>query len=127
MTELLHELKNSSCYHRSIQAFGNVSARKKKGKLKVCWTCMHNKKRKFSILMQFSRIRSCKPGVRQPVQPHTFYTRLLVFETVAQPDFPVVNCERLVCKHEYDVKLRRHKQCTPNTNDPHMPLNEPLQ
>jgi len=29
MTELLHELKNSSCYHRSIQAFDNVSAGKK--------------------------------------------------------------------------------------------------
>ena len=27
-------------------------------------------------------------------------------------------------KHEYDVKLRRHKKCTPNTNDHHMPLNE---
>jgi len=30
MTELLHELKNSSCYHRSIQAFDNVSAGKRK-------------------------------------------------------------------------------------------------
>jgi len=30
----------------------------------------------------------------------------------------------LVWKHEYDVKLWRHKQCTPNTNDHHMPLNE---
>jgi len=29
MTELLHELKNSSCYHRSIQAFDNVSAGEK--------------------------------------------------------------------------------------------------
>jgi len=29
MTELLHELKNSSCYHRSIQAFVNVSVEKK--------------------------------------------------------------------------------------------------
>jgi len=28
-------------------------------------------------------------------------------------------------KHEYDVKLWRHKQRTPNTNDPHMPLNDP--
>jgi len=30
-------------------------------------------------------------GVRQPVQPHTFYARLLVFdETLAQPHFAVV-------------------------------------
>ena len=29
MMELLHDFKNSSCYHRSIQAFDNVSARKK--------------------------------------------------------------------------------------------------
>ena len=32
-------------------------------------------------------------GVRQPVQPHTFNAQLLVFdETLAQPDFVVVNC-----------------------------------
>jgi len=30
----------------------------------------------------------------------------------------------LVWKHEYDVKLWRHKQRTPNTNDHHMSLNE---
>jgi len=29
----------------------------------------------------------------------------------------------LVWKYEYDVKLWRHKQRTPNTNDHHMPLN----
>jgi len=32
----------------------------------------------------------------------------------------------LVWKHEYGVKLWRHKQRTPNTNDHHMPLNNPL-
>jgi len=32
--------------------------------------------------------------------------------------------KRLVWKHEYDVKLWRHKQHTANTNDHHMPLNE---
>jgi len=31
----------------------------------------------------------------------------------------------LVLKHEYDVKLRRHKQRNLKTNDHHMPLNEP--
>jgi len=30
----------------------------------------------------------------------------------------------LVWKHEYDVKLRRHKHRTPQTNDHYMPLNE---
>ena len=30
----------------------------------------------------------------------------------------------LVWKHDYDVKLLRHKQRTSNTNDHHMPLNE---
>jgi len=28
-------------------------------------------------------------------------------------------------KHEYDVKLWRHKKRTPNTNDHHNPLNDP--
>jgi len=31
----------------------------------------------------------------------------------------------LVWKHEYDVKLWRHKDCTPQTNDHHTLLNEP--
>jgi len=30
----------------------------------------------------------------------------------------------LVLKHEHDFKLRRHKDCTPQTNDHRMPLNE---
>jgi len=30
----------------------------------------------------------------------------------------------LVWKHEYDVKLLGHKDCTPQTNDHHMPRNE---
>ena len=30
----------------------------------------------------------------------------------------------LIWKHEYDVKVWRHKQRTPNANDHHMPLNE---
>jgi len=30
----------------------------------------------------------------------------------------------LVWKHGNDVKLRRHKQRTPNTNDHHMTLNQ---
>jgi len=27
-------------------------------------------------------------------------------------------------KHKYDVKLWRYKECSPNTNDHHMQLNE---
>jgi len=63
MIELLHELKNSTCRHRSIQAFDNVSAGKKEN-LNVCWTSLNNKKSKdflrtlcaFSILVQLSKI-----------------------------------------------------------------------
>jgi len=32
--------------------------------------------------------------------------------------------QTFVWKHEYDVKLLRHKQRTSNTNEHHMPLNE---
>ena len=57
MIKLLHELKNSSCWHRSIPAFDNVSAGKRE--LKFCWISIHNKKSKvflravcaFSILV----------------------------------------------------------------------------
>jgi len=41
MIKLLPELKNSSCSHRSIQAFYNVFTREKE-KLKICWTSIHN-------------------------------------------------------------------------------------
>jgi len=71
MIKLLPELKNSSCSHRSIQAFYNVFTREK-GKLKICWTSIHNNKSKvysrtlclraFSIFVWFSKIRSCKPN-----------------------------------------------------------------
>ena len=47
-------------------------------------------------VVKFSKIRSCKGDVSQPVQPHT-YARLLVFdETLAQPHFEVVNCSDAV-------------------------------
>ena len=36
-------------------------------------------------------------GVRQTVQSHAFYARLLVFgDTLAQPHFAVVNCSEAV-------------------------------
>jgi len=47
-------------------------------------------------------------GVRQPVQPHTFCARLLVIdETLAQPDFAVVNCSDAVMSVSYFLVLTR--------------------
>jgi len=87
MIELLHELKNSFFQHRSIQEFDNVPGGKK-GKLNVCWTSKHNKNSKFScvlhahspFLCSFARFDLANRGVRQTVQPHTFYARRLVFD-----------------------------------------------
>jgi len=46
-----------------------------------------------TLLCSLARFDLANRGVRQPVQPHTFYARLLVFdETLAQPHFAVVNC-----------------------------------
>ena len=45
-------------------------------------------------------------GMRQPVQPHTFYARLLAFdETSAQPHFAVVNCSDPVMSVFYSPVL----------------------
>ena len=59
-----------------------------------------------SFLAYFIRIlNSCvvlqdsilQTGGAQPVQPHTFYARLLVLDkTLAQPHFSVVNCSDAV-------------------------------
>jgi len=82
-----------------------------KRKPKVCWTSLHNEKSKiflrtlcaFSILVQFSKIRSCKP---EQVQPHTSYARLLVFDkTSAQLHFVVVNCSDVVMSVFYSPVL----------------------
>jgi len=44
------------------------------------------------FLCSLARFDLATRGVRQRVQPHTFYTRLLVFgKTLAQPDFAVAN------------------------------------
>jgi len=45
------------------------------------------------FLCSLARFDLANRGVRQPVQPHTFYARLLAFdETLAQPDiFAVMN------------------------------------
>jgi len=61
----------------------------------------NHKKQKFScvlyahsqFLCSLAKFDLANQGVRQPVQPHTFNTQLLVFdEALAQPHFAVVNC-----------------------------------
>ena len=52
---------------------------------KTCFETMY--------LCSLARFDVVNWGVRQPVQPHFFYARLLVFDkTLAQPHFAVVNC-----------------------------------
>jgi len=47
-------------------------------------------------------------GVRQPVQPHTFYAGLLIFDkTLAQPHFAVVNCSDAMMSAFYSPVLTR--------------------
>jgi len=64
---------------------------------------MHNKKSKVScvfyahshsqFLCSLARFDLANRGVCQPVQLHTFYARLVVFDkTLAQSHFAVVNC-----------------------------------
>jgi len=61
---------------------------------------MHNEKLKVFLrtshpqfLCSFARFYIANRGVSQPVQPHTFYARLLVFDKAsAQHHFAVVNC-----------------------------------
>jgi len=72
------------------------------------------KKRQFScvfyahsqFLCSLARFDLANRGVRQIVQLHTFYARLLVFhETSAQPDFAVANCFDLVMSVFYSSVL----------------------
>ena len=70
-----------------------------KTKLEFCWTSINNKKSKVFLrtyahsqfLRSSARCDLANRGVRRPVQPHTFYARLLVFDkTLAQTHFAVV-------------------------------------
>jgi len=50
-----------------------------------------------SCVRSLARLDLANRGVPQPVQPHSFYARLLVFDkTSAEPDFAVVNCSDAV-------------------------------
>jgi len=56
----------------------------------------------------FARFDLANWGVRQPVQPYTFYARLLVFDkTLARPHFAVVNCSDAVMSVFYYPVLTR--------------------
>jgi len=47
----------------------------------------------LGALSALAKFDLANQGVRQPVQLHTFNAQLLVFdETLAQPDFVVLNC-----------------------------------
>jgi len=60
------------------------------------------------FLCGLARFDLANRGVRQPVQPHTFYARLLVFdETSSQPASVVVNCSDSVMNLFYSSVLTR--------------------
>jgi len=65
------------------------------------WTSIHHKIQTFScvlyahsqFLCRLAKFDLANQSVRQPVQPHTFNAKLVLFdESLAQPDFAVVNC-----------------------------------
>jgi len=61
MIELLQELNISSCQHRSIQAFDNVSTRKKENYCKSLLKLLHTMQENKGFLAYFMRIlNSCK-------------------------------------------------------------------
>ena len=61
------------------------------------------------FLCSLAKVDLANQGVRQPVQPHTFNAQLLVFdETLAQPDFAVVNCSDVVMSVFHSPVLTRN-------------------
>ena len=88
---------------------------REKGKLKICWTSIHNKNRTFTcvlharsqFLCSLARFDLANRNVRQQVQLHTS-TPLLVFDkTSVHPDFAVVNCSDAVMNVFYSPVLTR--------------------
>ena len=72
--------------------------------LRACGLLYITKKQTFSCVLYAHSQFLCSllkfdlaiQGLRQPVQPHTFNAQLLVFdETLAQPEFTVVNCSHV--------------------------------
>jgi len=57
-------------------------------------------------ILSLARFYLTNRVVLQPVQPHTFYARLLVFDkALAQPHFAVVNCSDVVMSVFYSAVL----------------------
>ena len=111
--ELLHEFKKSFFKHGRIQEVDNVSAGKSEnwqfaGLLYIIknwkFSCVLHAHSQF--LWSFTRFDHANRGVRQPVQPHTFYARLLVFDRPAQPHFAAVNCSDAVMSVFYSLFWR---------------------
>ena len=92
--ELLHEFKKSFFKQGRIQEVDNVSAGKSENWQFAGLLCII-KNWKFScvlhahsqFLWSFARFDNANRGVRQPVQPHTFYARLLVFDKTSAASF----------------------------------------
>jgi len=60
------------------------------------------------FLCSLARFNLANRGVRQPVQRHTFYARLLTFDkTSAQPHFAAVNCSEPVMSVFYSPVITR--------------------
>ena len=114
MVELLHEFKktvfNSGVFRHLIMS------QQEKTKLRICWTSIHNKNRKFTwvlyahsqFLCSLAKFDLANRGVRETAQPLTFCAPLLVFDkTSVQPDFAVVNCSDAVMSAFYYLVLTR--------------------
>jgi len=80
------------------------------------WTSIHHKKLKFScvlypqsqFLCSLAKFELANQGVRRPVQTYTFTAQLPAFdETLAQPDFDVVNCSDVVMSVFHSPGLTR--------------------
>ena len=92
--ELLHEFKKRFFKHGRIQEVDNVSAGKSEnwqfaGLLRIIknwkFSCVLHAHSQF--LWSLARFDHANRGVRQPVQPHTFYARLLVFDKTSAASF----------------------------------------
>ena len=79
------------------------------------WTSIHHKKQKLSCVLyphsQFlctlAKFDLANQGVRQPAQPHTSNQLLVFDESLAQPDFAVVNCSDVVMSVFHSPVLTR--------------------
>jgi len=110
---MIERCRSSKTAVVNIEAFRHLICHsREKGKLRVCWTAIH-KKRKFSCVLRvhsqflcsLAKFDLANRGLRQPILPHT-YARLFVFDkTLAQPDFAVVNGSEAVMSVFYSPVL----------------------